>query len=501
VFHFACHPSSRIDAPRRADLLRDWQVMVRRFVGAPWAVSVAPPSGPVLDIDLEGLEKATPAQAAAFEKAVSAGSYDKVWVVHADRSETGTGVVFTGREYDTATRRLGPLQRRAVEVFADAPRALLEFTIDLFSPTALINGEEGGQALLTVRGSAIDPASAIGKVVAPGTVFQPLRLISAPGGKTIVRIITWTYLRAESVDGPVARCAIVSGLRDPLSKRFRQPNTLAAVGIKPGHSPLRLRFVTFKDKAPGAGYTLTARPVPNGATREVGMTDRAGRIVLKPGFADGLVVLRLLAGNVEPVVELPVMPGETSEERPIPFDPRYESVALEAEVDALRDGVVDLIALRARLEARMKARLEGEDWEGLDQAIKEFARLTPREEYAKRLTELKERATREQAEKKRAILTKNAQAQINDLQAMLDRYLDDEAFKAYQDALARGRSEEGEKAKARAKAAAAAARAARAAPPSAEKPKIQPPPTQPKPAETPRPKANPPAPSAPTVPF
>ena len=89
VFHFACHPSSRIDAARRADLLRDWQVMVRRFVGTPWTVSIAPPSGPVLDLDLEGLEKATPAQAAAFEKAVNAGSYDKVWVVHADRPDSG----------------------------------------------------------------------------------------------------------------------------------------------------------------------------------------------------------------------------------------------------------------------------------------------------------------------------------------------------------------------------------------------------------------------------
>ena len=75
------------------------------------------------------------------------------------------------------------------------------------------------------------------------------------------------------------------------------------------------------------------------------MTDRGGRIVLKPGFADGLVILRLLAGNVEPVREFPIMPGESSEERTIPFDPRYQCVALEAEVDSLRDEVVDLIAL------------------------------------------------------------------------------------------------------------------------------------------------------------
>jgi hypothetical protein len=462
VFHFACHPASRIDAARRADLLRDWHVMVRRFVGTPWAVSIAPPSGPVLDIDLEGLEKATPAQAAAFEKAVNAGSYDKVWVVHADRASTGQGIIFTGREYDTATRRLGPLQRRTVDLFADAPRALLEFARDLFSPTAQISGEEGGKALLTVRGSALVPASPIGNVVSPGTVFQPLRIASARDGRIVVRIIQWTYLLVDSVEGSVARCTIISGLNDPLSKRYLQPNTLAAVGIKPGNSPLRLRFVTAKDKTPGAGYTLTARLVPNGATRELGMTDRGGRIVLKPGFADGLVVLRLLAGGIEPVREFPVMPGESSEERTIPFDPRYQCVALESEVDSLRDGVVDLIALRARLEARMKARLEGEDWEGLEQTLKEFSQLTPRAEFAKKLTDLKDRAMHEQAETKVAILTKTAQSQITDLQSMIDRYLDDETVKAYREALERGRAEVAAKEKnAIAKVQAARAEAAR----------------------------------------
>ena len=41
-------------------------------------------------------------------------------------------------------------------------------------------------------------------------------------------------------------------------------------------------------------------------------------------------------------------------------------MALESQIDSLRDEVVDLVALRARLESRMKARLDGEDWNGLD---------------------------------------------------------------------------------------------------------------------------------------
>ena len=41
---------------RRADLLREWQVLVRRFIGAPWVVSIADPSSPLANLDLEALE-------------------------------------------------------------------------------------------------------------------------------------------------------------------------------------------------------------------------------------------------------------------------------------------------------------------------------------------------------------------------------------------------------------------------------------------------------------
>ena len=121
---------------------------------------------------------------------------------------------------------------------------------------------------------------------------------------------------------------------------------MVGVGVKPGNSPMKLRFVTKPDRTPAAGYTLTARLVPDGQPRELGLTDRAGRIVLKPGFAEGLVILRLLAGNVEPMVEFPIMPGESAEELTIPFEPKPLTVALEAQLDSLRDEVVDLVALR-----------------------------------------------------------------------------------------------------------------------------------------------------------
>jgi hypothetical protein len=446
--YMAFDPSARIDDLKRADLIREWQILVRRFIGAPWVVSIAEPPYPLANLELDSLDPASFA---------SVGSFDKVWVVRVARSDHDSVVVFTGREYDTSTRQLGPLQVRKVSALSDAPRAMLQFARDLFNPTAAITGQEGGRAILTVQGASIAPASPVGAVVAKGMVFQPLRLVSRTDGKVQVLKIIWTYLQVESVEGAVARCAIITGLRDPLSKRYSRPNSLAALGLKPGNSTLKLRFVSGPDQSPAAGYTLTSRLAPDGQARELGTTDRAGRIVLKPGFARSLVILRLLAGSVEPLVEFPMMPGESGDERVIPVDLKQHTVALESQLDSLRDQVVDLVALRARLEARMKARLEGEDWTGLEDALKEFSRLTPRDKFAEQLTQLRDDAAHRQADLKTAVLTKTAQAQITELQSMIDRYMEDDAFRAYAEALSKFRSETVAKTKAEAKKSATAA--------------------------------------------
>ena len=73
--------------------------------------------------------------------------------------------------------------------------------------------------------------------------------------------------------------------------------------------------------------------------------------------------------------------------------------------------------------------------------IEEFSKLTPHDTFAERLTKLKDEAARKQAETKKAVLTKTAQAQINDLQAMIDRYLDDDVYRAYAEALERSKSD------------------------------------------------------------
>jgi hypothetical protein len=111
----------------------------------------------------------------------------------------------------------------------------------------------------------------------------------------------------------------------------------------------------------------------------------------------------------------------------------------------------------------MEARLQGDDLVGVEEGLRDYAQLPPREQFADQLAKFKEQATRQQAESKMPVLTPNIQAQFNELQALIDRYLDDEALTTYTEALERKRAEKAATAEANEKAAArrklAAARA------------------------------------------
>lgn len=418
---------ARLDAKGKGELLQAWQRFVQRFVGAPWEVEIRDDSGPFAIATLDAIQ--------GPELKPLGGGVDKLWMIRVS-ANPGGGYRFAGREFDTATGNLGPLCEVSVPYPSDAARRLLKLSMAMFRPFAEVGSAGAGDTALTIQGSALAAADPIGQVAVVGGVFTPFRVFQKANG-TVVRLdlIRYSYLRVRSIDGSSARCDIVSSLRDPLSKRVVGRNSLIALGVKPSAVPSRFRFTTNdKEPKPIAGYTLTVRDVPDGPPHEVGTTDRDGRIVVPPGMADGLVIFRLLAGNIEPLVEFPGMPGETEEERVIKVDPKAATVTLETRLNALKDEVVDLVAIRARLEARLKARADGEAWDEVKTLIDEYKKLPPKSGFVDRINQLREEATAQQQATKKAILTKTAQAQIADAESLVTRYLDDDMFQAYENA-------------------------------------------------------------------
>jgi hypothetical protein len=431
--HFAFDADSRVDAHRREAILDDWFRMVDHFVGAPWNVEILDQVPAIATLPIDELTTAT--------LKPLAGKADKVWSIRV--SAAGAGFRLEGRELDVATGWLGQTHRVEVTHPDDLVRGLFKLALAIFAPSADIGEQKAGGVSFLVQGASLPAASPVGAVVEVGTVFRALRVFEKDDGSTLeVRGIPYSYFRVESLDGPVARCEIIKGIGDPLTNRVARRNKLVALGIKPAAAVTRLRFVNRADKLPAAGYMLMARPVtPDARAVLVGTTDREGRVVLPPNFAGGLVRLRLMASSEEPLADLPVMPGESPEERTIPIEPRPHTVALEARLDALRDAIVDLAVLRGRLEQRMKARFDGEDWAGLEAATKEFRKLPARERFEETLNQIREEGERQEKELKTIVLTKNARNLLDGVKAIIDRYLDDDAIRSYEDAVEQSKAE------------------------------------------------------------
>jgi hypothetical protein len=475
-------PATQISGHARDRVIDAWRSLAVRFVGPAWDLQRADTDGPAAASDLSTL---TPDAI----RPLAEGS-DKVWLIQG-RLEEGK-LILAGREFDAATGFLGSIHTRPVPFRSDLPRELFRLSESLFAPFAEIGEPVGDVVPLRVQGSALPRGSEADPIAPVGSIFRPLRVYYKEDGSVLnIEKILYSYLRVETREGALTKSTLIRGVRDPLTKRISRKNRLMALGIQACPSPTRLHFVKLSDRSPAAGYVLAFRPVPQGPFRDIATTDREGRVSIPPGFSPGLVVFRLLAGKAEPMLDLPVMPGETDEELTIVFEPKPHAIALQTQLDALRDAIVDIVAVRSRLERRMKAREEGDDWAGVEEAVVEFRKLTPREVFIKRLDTLKEDAEKLEAKSRSIVLTKNARAQLTDTRSLIDRYLDDSLIRGYEEAVQVAKARAASGAAAKAKAAAAVHKSAPAVP--------QPKPVTTNPASIPARPAGP-TPSAP-VPF
>jgi hypothetical protein len=441
--------SARIDPFSRERLITTWLAFNEGYVGPPWNVSLASGPGPLAGTALHEL---TPDTLAPLAQDV-----DKLWLIRVSTGPRGDYLI-SGREYDTATGVLGLISNESVPVLADAPRALFLLVRQLFSPLAEIGASANGGVQITIKGAAIPPANVAGQLVEPGSVFRPVRIYYNPDGSLLKpELVRRSYLTVEAVEAGIARCSITSALRDPLTRLVAGRARLVALGLKPSAEPTRFQFVTGQrqDLRPAAGFGVTVRPVgtPVNLERQVTTTDREGRVVLPPRIAPGLMLVRVVGGGLEPLADFPAMPGESAEEQMIQIDPKPLTLALESQLMAMRDEILDLIASRSRLEALLKARADGEAWPEVGALLEQYKPLLVRAQYEERLAKLDEDARTREQQLNRPIRTRTAQNLVTDTRALIERYLDEETFKAYDDAYQRWQAQAGQTAVAAAKAA------------------------------------------------
>jgi hypothetical protein len=305
---------------------------------------------------------------------------------------TPDGYRLAGREFDRYVERWGmPITITCRQAQA-VPECLVALAWQAVAPLARIelDADDAERVRLLPLGAGLVPAGADATTLEPGDVLLPVLRRTTRSGKLLeggLQVIPWTYLEVAEVskDGVLAR--VYSANRRPFgARRHGYVEQLAiAVRAEPAASILRLHGRTAPEK-PLVGYQVFAEEPGAGEPdagrtanlTPLGATDRNGAISIPPGDAR-IRMLHIKSGG-QLLARLPFVPGAQPEiDVPLPDDaPR---LAAEARLAALREELVDVVARRNILMARIRQKIKRRDFDSAEKLLAEADQLPGRSQF------------------------------------------------------------------------------------------------------------------------
>ncbi|MEL7266023.1 MAG: hypothetical protein AAFP69_14585, partial [Planctomycetota bacterium] len=296
--------------------------------------------------------------------------YDKVFFlsISSDRGLRQIQVV----EMDVLMRFFGPTVSRTVSTTQMMVPSICDAIKDAFAAIIRIEEtdvefketKERGMVVGRVRGGGLieDPNSpaAFGE---HDVLLPAVRKNDRTGKPTQIGVMDWSYLVSTgTLDGSRLKMKLYSGRPGSLSIRVN--NRTFRTGLKVRQvldsSTVRLHAKNRPDK-PLIGYELYEKRLDSKKMTFLGRTDWDGRIVVDqrdptPEFPTALRLLYVKNGQAV-LARLPVVPGANEMDV---AEMQGDDLRLEAEayVKGIQNSIVDIIAIRTLLAARIRLRLE-----------------------------------------------------------------------------------------------------------------------------------------------
>lgn len=414
-----------------ADLLsRDLQSRLEYRLGARWEPRVAKlpeEAGRSLLPDLPAL--APEELPDAWRKLKTA---DKIVVVRVGMAEDGLRAA--ARQWDVRAERWGALVRAAVPQESAVPEAVLRTILESHVPTASIRVLEDGGVRVHPRGVALAPAQGPGPEEERTPVYHVLaRYEDRDGNARAVLTLPWTLLLPqERDDGAGLPCAVISGVRNPLTARRRGRVELLAWGQRPSGGETGLRLTSRDEhKKPLAGYDVFARTPEEDAFRWIGRTDWDGRLTVND--RDGTPLVLAIKHGSRLLAKLPLVPGMVAEAAvSLPDDdPRLEA---EAALRGIQDELVDLVVQRTVLLAKARARVAEKKWDEAADLLDQVRKLKSREVFSSEIMQLQQRIYCPEP-----VAQQQMNQMFGEVRRLVNQYLDPSEFEKLVQQVAHGR--------------------------------------------------------------
>ena len=297
------------------------------------------------------------------------------------------GLDLTCREWDRSTQRWGPLLQRTVRQELLLAEHCFQLLLDSAAPLAQIQPDPNDltSVQLSFKGHAL-PRRTDESLLSSQLVMQPLIIRFDQGGAVVpggVREVPWTYVTTQQADDESWLGQVHSGMKRPFGLRRRGRTQQLAVAVLNPQRKTRVRFHARHDVEQGlAGYEVFQRNRAGEKSTLLGLTDSTGSIEVAP--ADVKVVTLFLRSDGQLLAKIPVTPGA----KPLVEIPIADDTArlrAQAELTAFREQLIDVVARRNILVARVRNRIEAGEIDEARDFLTEFENLPGRDDFNKAL--------------------------------------------------------------------------------------------------------------------
>lgn len=293
--------------------------------------------------------------------------YDKLFIVRLHTAPRPAEV--SAVEVDLFMHRTGPVVTRSTISSAGLAAAAARAITAAFAPVARIEdaGTKTAKARVRAGGLIRDPQSPA--AIHEGDYLRPyLRRDDRAGTLAQLQLIDWTYLRVTQLDGTKLEAEVYAGRVGGLQGRTNSRTHKWAFKVRPhhDHTILRLHAKGNVDQ-PLVGYEVYEKDLETEEMTLVGRTDWDGRLRIEK-TEDPMRLLYVKNGGAI-LARLPTVPGETVMESAnlIGDDTRLEA---EAYLRSVENAIVDLIAIRTMLAARIRLKMEKGDIDGAEELLR-----------------------------------------------------------------------------------------------------------------------------------
>lgn len=411
-------------AADRGDLSTDEQAQLEQrlveqaaaHIGSGWQLSLAAPSAALRAEMRVRLDELTAEQLLALDPAASV--CDKRVLVVLSRS--GSDDVVAVRELDVTTRQLGPRITRRTASRRLLAGTVLDAICAAFAPLVELDRATGNSIVGRIRAAALvdDPHAPL--VVSPGTPLLPVLRIDDRLGRTTpdqVSALPLTILNVVAREQGIVQCEIHCAGRHRLAARASLRLSRLGLAVRTTeHSTRIVLQAAGSSAAPLVDYDLVEPGARPGQVQRVARTNAQGVAVIA---ADARPWRLLYVRQGEHL--LARLPLVTGQQREILVSLPSNDVRLRAEgfVAALRQAVIDTVARRQILAARLRQRIAAGQMDEAQRVLEELQRLPTSRQFTERL-----QAARTQLVADNARAQQHIEELLRDTQVSLTQYLD-----------------------------------------------------------------------------